>query len=145
MSQKKIGDRVRLREVTPDMAERGLKVGMWGIVRQLPEGNLGVEFEGYSDTGWNEGLHVISTGYRRADGSYVLAIDLCDSEAAAPQAIPDDVIARMQASVQEYRPPARLGGIDKALSEIAGIFGLDVDHAGDSTEFHEDDKDDYLQ
>lgn len=76
----KIGQRVKLLEVTPEMAERGLKIGMTGVVREvLNSTNQGVEFIGFSDTGWNAGLHVTSIGYHRVDGSYVLAVDLCEA------------------------------------------------------------------
>lgn len=75
----KVGQRVKLVEVTPDMITRGLKIGMLGTVRHLSHSSeLGVEFEGYSDVGWNTGLHVTSTGYHRADGTYVQVVDLCE-------------------------------------------------------------------
>ena len=72
------GQRVQLVETTPEMIADGLRSGMIGIVRSLPSGGLGVEFQGYSDTGWNAGLHVISINTVRADGAIVPVIDLCN-------------------------------------------------------------------
>ena len=73
----KVGQRVKLVAITPDLIAAGLRVGQAGTVRESPSGSLGVEFEGHSDTDWNAGLHVISVNTRR-DGQTVAVISLCE-------------------------------------------------------------------
>jgi hypothetical protein len=79
----KEGQRVRLIGTTPDLLASGVKLGMVGTVRiKGPDllgqpGFIGVEFEGHSDTGWNEGLHVICINTRR-DGQTIPVLSLCE-------------------------------------------------------------------
>jgi hypothetical protein len=76
----KVGQRVKLMAITPDLLASGLRIGQVGIVKEVPgqESNvLGVEFEGYSETGWNAGLHVVSVNTRR-DGQTIPVISLCE-------------------------------------------------------------------
>ena len=71
MGKLKAGDRVILRRDTED-----LSAGMVGTVRITLNGDLGVEFEGYSGAGYNAGLRVVSiTG--TIDGKTRHLIDLC--------------------------------------------------------------------
>lgn len=71
MRKLKAGDRVVLRQDAED-----LTAGMVGTVRVTLNGDLGVEFEGYSGAGYNAGLRVVSiTG--TIDGKMQHLIDLC--------------------------------------------------------------------
>lgn len=68
----KEGDRVMLRQNAED-----LTAGMVGTVRGTLNGDLGVEFEGYSGAGFNGGLPVVSIS-TRIDGKLRWYVDLCD-------------------------------------------------------------------
>ena len=71
------GQRVRLVKVTEEMAAKGIKVGATATVR-VHNGKLGIEIDGYSDTGWNAGLHV-TTFNTRQDGQTISILDLCEA------------------------------------------------------------------
>jgi hypothetical protein len=79
----KAGDRVWLRETTPELLEKGIRAGTTGTVREVPAGVrgeariLGVEFDGYSDKGWNAGLQVVSI-HTKHEGGSVSVISLCE-------------------------------------------------------------------
>lgn len=79
----KEGQRVRLVNITPELLKRGIRLGMVGTVRvKGPDllghpGFVGVEFDGHSDTGWNEGLQVITVNTQR-DGQSVPVLSLCE-------------------------------------------------------------------
>ena len=71
MHKLKAGDRVVLRQDADD-----LSAGMVGTVRTTLNGDLGIEFEGYSGAGYNAGLRVVSiTG--TIGGKTRRLIDLC--------------------------------------------------------------------
>lgn len=68
----KDGDKVLLCELNHELTNDGLRIGQRGTVRDVDgNGKLGVEFDGYSDTGFNAGLHVIKLNTRRDNGSIV--------------------------------------------------------------------------
>lgn len=72
MYKLKVGDRVILRQNAEDVT-----AGMVGTVRGTLNGDLGVEFEGYSGASINGGLAVVSIS-TRIDGKLRRYIDLCD-------------------------------------------------------------------
>ena len=71
MRKLKAGDRVVLRRDAED-----LTAGMVGTVRITLNGDLGVEFEGYSGAGYNAGLRVVSI-IGTIDDKMQHLIDLC--------------------------------------------------------------------
>lgn len=73
------GDRVMLNTINKELRTDGLRKWQTGTVREL-EGKLGVEFDGYSDTGYNAGLQVIKFNTRADDGTVVPILTLCTSE-----------------------------------------------------------------
>jgi hypothetical protein len=85
-TQFKDGQRVRLVKASQEMLEKGIKPGTFGTVRIQTwddghEPSLGVEFDGYSNTGWNAGLSVVMINTRIAGKTFPI-VDLC--EALAP-------------------------------------------------------------
>lgn len=73
----KEGGRVRLRQLTKELKADGLHLDQTGTIRVL-EGKWGVEFDGYSDSGWNAGLQVIKFNARADHGSIVPILALCE-------------------------------------------------------------------
>jgi len=74
----KDGDKVVLCTLTPELAKDGLRIGQSGTVRDVDgNGKLGVEFDGYSDCGWNIGLHVVKLNARTDARTTVPILDLC--------------------------------------------------------------------
>jgi hypothetical protein len=79
MNMYKDGDKVALVRLTHELEQDGLTTGQTGTVRDV-DGQLGVEFDGYSDTGWNAGLHVIKLNTRADNGSIVPILHLCKQQ-----------------------------------------------------------------